>query len=87
MKAVPNFFRIWAHRSAGSMFGAAASPVIRNGTFLCFEEETRAQAECDRLNAQRGDVHLHYSVRPTHIEASLPPVSYTHLTLPTTPYV
>ena len=38
MKAVPNFFRIWAHRSAGSMFGAASSPVIRNGAFLCFED-------------------------------------------------
>ena len=72
MKAVPNFFRIWAHRSAGSMFGAAASPVIRNGAFLCFEQEARAQAECDRLNARRGDVHVHYSVMPTHIEASLP---------------
>lgn len=72
MKAVPNFFRIWAHRSAGSMFGAASSPVIRNGAFLCFEDEARARAECDRLNARRGDVHVHYSVMPTHIEASLP---------------
>ena len=59
MKAVPNFFRIWAHRSAGSMFGAASSPVIRNGAFLCFEDEARARAECDRLNARRGDVHVH----------------------------
>jgi hypothetical protein len=72
IKAVPNFFRIWAHRSAGSLFGAASSPVIRNGAFLCFEDEARAQAECDRLNARRGDVHVHYSVMPTHIEASLP---------------
>ena len=72
MKAVPNFFRIWTHRSAGSMFGTASSPVIRNGAFLCFEDEARAQAECDRLNARRGDVHVHYSVMPTHIEASLP---------------
>ena len=72
MKPVPNFFRIWAHRSAGSMFGAASSPVMRNGAFLCFEDEGRAQAECDRLNARRGDVHVHYSIMPTHIEAALP---------------
>jgi hypothetical protein len=72
MKPVPNFFRIWAHRSAGSMFGAASSPVMRNGAYLCFEDEARAQAECDRLNAHRGEVNVHYSVMPTHIEASLP---------------
>jgi len=72
MQTVQNFFRIWAHRSADSMFGAASSPVIRNGAFLCFEDEARAQAECDRLNARRGDVQLHYSVMPTHLEAALP---------------
>jgi hypothetical protein len=72
MKALPNFFRIWVHRGAGSLFGAASSPVIRNGAFLCFEDEARAQAECDRLNAHRGDLHVHYSVKPTHIEAALP---------------
>jgi hypothetical protein len=66
------FFRIWAHRSSGSIFGAASSPVIRNGAFLCFETEQRAQAECDRLNARRGDLDVHYTVMPTHIEATLP---------------
>jgi hypothetical protein len=72
MKPLPHFFRIWAHRSAGSMFGAASSPVMRNGAFLCFEDKARAQGECDRLNAHRGDVNVHYTVMPTHIEAALP---------------
>ncbi len=66
------FFRVWAHRSGGSLFGAASSPVIRNGAFLCFETEEKAQTECDRLNARRGDPHVHYTVMPTHIEATLP---------------
>jgi hypothetical protein len=66
------FFRVWAHRSSDSIFGAASSPVIRNGTFLCFDTEQRAQAECDRLNARRGDLTVHYTVVPTHIEAALP---------------
>jgi len=66
------FFRVWAHRGSGSIFGAASSPVIRNGAFLCFETEQRAQAECDRLNARRGDPQVHYTVMPTHLEATLP---------------
>lgn len=69
---MPQFFRIWVHRSAGSIFGPASSPVIRNGAFLCFDDEARAQAECDRLNARRGGPHLNYSIQPTHIEAALP---------------
>ena len=60
MTSTMTFFRIWAHRSSGSIFGAASSPVIRNGAFLCFETEQRAQAECDRLNARRGDLDVHY---------------------------
>jgi hypothetical protein len=39
---------------------------------LCFESEERALAECDRLNAKRGDLTVRYTVIPTHIEASLP---------------
>ena len=72
MTSTMTFFRIWAHRSSASVFGAASSPVIRNGAFLCFETEQRAQAECDRLNARRSDPNVHYSVMPTHIEATLP---------------
>jgi hypothetical protein len=67
------FFRVWSHRYSGSIFGAGSSPVIRNGSFLCFESEERAQAECDRLNAQRNDMQVRYSVEPDHIEAVLPP--------------
>ena len=66
------FFRVWTHRSPDSIFGPASSPVIRNGAFLCFESEEKAQAECDRLNAQRSDMQVHYTVEPTHIEALLP---------------
>lgn len=72
MKTDTTLFRVWVHRSSASMFGAASSPMIRNGAFLCFEDEKRAQAECDRLNARRGDLAVHYSVMPTHIEATLP---------------
>jgi hypothetical protein len=72
MTSMPQFFRIWVHRSAGSIFGPASSPVIRNGAFLCFDDQARAQAECDRLNAHRGGPHLNYSIQPTHIEAALP---------------
>ena len=66
------FFRVWTHRNPDSIFGPASSPVIRNGSFLCFESEEKARAECDRLNAQRRDMQVHYTVEPTHIEALLP---------------
>jgi hypothetical protein len=66
------FFRIWTHRNPSSIFGASSSPVIRNGAFLCFESEEKARAECDRLNAQRRDTQVHYTVEPTHLEALLP---------------
>ncbi len=67
-----HFFMVWTHRSAESVFGAAAKPVIRNGAFLCFEDEERARAECDRLNARRGGSRLHYSVKPARVQMSLP---------------
>ena len=59
------FFRVWTHRNPDSIFGPASSPVIRNGSFLCFESEEKARAECDRLNAQRRDMQVHYTVEPT----------------------
>jgi hypothetical protein len=65
-----HFFTVWTHRSAKSMFGASSNPVIRNGRFLCFENEQRAQAECDRLNAASGGSHVHYTIEPAH---TLPP--------------
>jgi hypothetical protein len=72
MMSSTRFFRIWTHRNRASIFGPTSSPVIRNGSFLCFESEERARAECDRLNAQRTDMQMHYTVEPTHIEALLP---------------
>jgi len=72
MTASTSFFRVWTHRRPDSIFGPASSPVIRNGAFLCFDNEERAQAECDRLNARRTDMQVHYSVEATHIEAMLP---------------
>jgi len=47
--------------------------VIRNGAMLYFEEEERARAECDQLNARLREPHVHYSVRlaqPSHSETS-----------------
>ena len=66
------FYMVWAHRNADSIFGAASSPVIRNGAFLCFENEERARAESDRLNARAGGSNVHYSVKPTRVQMSLP---------------
>ena len=34
--------------------------------------EEKARVECDRLNAQRPDMQVHYTVEPTHLEALLP---------------
>ena len=65
-------FMVWAHRSADSIFGAAAHPVIRNGAFLCFDSEEKARAESDRLNARSGGSHVHYGVQPTRVRMSLP---------------
>jgi hypothetical protein len=72
MQSDTQFFMIWAHRSADSLFGAASSPVIRNGAFLCFESEARARAETDRLNARSGGTNVSYSIKPTKIEMALP---------------
>jgi hypothetical protein len=55
---------IWAYRDAESIFGAAANPVIRNGLLLAFDDEVGARIECDRLNARRGNPHVHYSFKP-----------------------
>jgi len=66
------FFMVWAHRSAGSIFGASTNPVMRNGRFLCFESEQKARAEVDRLNARSGGSHVHYRVKPTVIQMALP---------------
>ena len=66
-----HFFTVWTHRSAKSIFGADSHPVIRNGELLCFASKTRAQAECDRLNAASGGSHVHYTIKPAHVQPSL----------------
>ena len=65
-------FMVWAHRSADSMFGAASSPVMRNGALVCFESEEKALAEADRLNSRSGNANMHYSVKPTLVQMALP---------------
>ena len=69
MQTDAHFFMVWAHRSAESIFGPTAKPVIRNGAFLCFDDEERARAECDRLNAGLGAAHVHYTVKPAPAQA------------------
>jgi hypothetical protein len=64
MPAETQFFMIWCHRNADSLFGASSKPVVRNGSFLCYQSETSARAECDRLNAAAGAGLAHYNVRP-----------------------
>jgi hypothetical protein len=54
---------IWAHRDAHSVFGAAANPVVRNGSLLSFNDKAHAHAECDRLNAHIGNPHVRYSIK------------------------
>jgi hypothetical protein len=57
-------FVVWVHRSPESLSRAASNPVIRNGALLFFEDEDRARAECDRLNAHLGNPHVHYTIQP-----------------------
>jgi hypothetical protein len=71
MNSDTHFFTVWTNRSAKSIFGAASHPVVRNGEYLCFENEERARAECDRLNAASGS-HVHYSIKPAHVLTSPP---------------
>ena len=58
-------YTIWAHRDANSIFGPASNPIIRNGSLFCFEDETSAKVECDRLNAHTGNAYVRYSVGNT----------------------
>ena len=55
---------VWVERSAESIFGAASNPVNRNGAILFFDDEGRARAECDRLNAHSRASHVRYSIKP-----------------------
>jgi hypothetical protein len=65
-------FMVWAHRNADSIFGASSNPVIRNGAFLCFEDEQKALAEADRLNGRACGSNVHYSVKLTPVRMELP---------------
>jgi hypothetical protein len=56
-------FIVWVERSAESIFGAASNPVNRNGAILFFDDEDRARAECDRLNAHSIASHMRYSFK------------------------
>jgi hypothetical protein len=56
-------FVVWVDRSPQSIFGPASNPVNRNGVLLLFDEQERAQSECDRLNARSSNSHMRYSVK------------------------
>lgn len=81
MTSDSQFFMIWTHRSAESLFGATSKPVVRNGSFLCFPNEPSARAECDRLNAGSSAGGDHYSVKPTPVHA-LKQIAETFSVLP-----
>lgn len=67
-------FVVWMHRDAGSIFGAASRPVNENGIPAAFREERDARRRCDRLNANRGNPHVFYSVeRSTPVASSVCP--------------
>jgi len=61
-----NFYTVWSHRSAKSIFGASSHPVNRNGQILSFDSEEEARAECDRLNAARSGSQVSYSIEPAY---------------------
>jgi hypothetical protein len=63
---------VWAHRGAGSIFGAASHPVRLNGGLLCFKTEDKARSKRDQLNARSGNGHVRYSVRPIHVHMERP---------------
>jgi hypothetical protein len=65
-------YMVWAHRSADSIFGGASHPVMRDGAFLCFEDEQKARAESDRLNGRSSGSNMHYTVRLTPVQMALP---------------
>jgi hypothetical protein len=71
-------FVVWVHRSPNSLFGAASNPVIRNGALLFFDEEDRAHAECDRLNAHLGTPHVHYAVQLAQASSESSPKAPSH---------
>jgi hypothetical protein len=56
-------FTVWMDRSTQSIFGAACTPVNRNGVTLIFDDEECASAECTKLNARAGGSHVRYSVK------------------------
>jgi hypothetical protein len=58
-------YTIWVHGDERSIFGPASNPIIRIGSLFCFEDETTAKIECDRLNAHVGNAHVRYSVKNT----------------------
>jgi len=55
-------FVVWVHRRAQSIFGAASHPVNQNGVLLAFSDEQKAICQCDRLNANRGNPHVSYTI-------------------------
>ena len=67
MHGKANFYTVWTHRSAKSIFGAGSHPINRNGKILCFDTEEEARAECDRLNARRSGSHERYSIEPAYV--------------------
>ena len=65
-------FVLWIHRRPDSLFGPASHPVIRNGALAIFDEENRARAECDRLNAHLiSNPRIHYTVQVADAPARL----------------
>ncbi len=72
MHGATYLYMVWAHRSADSIFGQASHPVMRNGAFLCFEDEQKAHAESDRLNGRSCACNVHYSVALTPVQMALP---------------
>jgi hypothetical protein len=53
---------ICVHRTAESIFGAASSPLNRNGAFVFFDDDVRARSACDALNSRSEASRTHYRI-------------------------
>jgi ATP-dependent Clp protease adapter protein ClpS len=55
-------YTIQAHRTGGSICGAASAPLKSNGSVVVFETVEAAEAECKQLNQKCNSANVYYTV-------------------------
>lgn len=63
-------YLIQAHRTSGSVCGAASAPLRGKDGILYFDNEREAETECKALNARCVSPNVYYTVRPAHDDES-----------------